>query len=190
MTPNITPTQRRASKFLSLILRHDPSAVGLELDPHGWVHIDVLLAGMADAGTALTREELERIVADDSKARYHIDNDRIRANQGHSLPVDLGLTPQIPPNVLFHGTAQRFVHSIHERGLLPGQRQHVHLSAERNTAVNVGQRHGKPVVLIVDAARMHADGQSFLLSDNGVWLTATIAPRYLRIESDANGKAP
>lgn len=182
--PPITPAQRRASKFLSLILRHDPSAGGVDLDSHGWVSIDALLRGMATAGTSLTRRELERIVEDDAKSRYSIDGDRIRANQGHSLPVDLGLQPETPPAVLFHGTASRFLQSILEGGLLPGQRQHVHLSADRDTAVAVGQRHGKPVVLTIDTTSMRTDGHTFLRSDNGVWLTASVPAAYLAIEPE------
>jgi putative RNA 2'-phosphotransferase len=181
-----TPEDRHASKFLSLILRHDPSAAGVTLDARGWVNIDELLEGVAAAGTTLSRSQLERIVESDSKSRYSIQGDRIRANQGHSLPIDLGLAPQVPPSTLFHGTAQRFLESILERGILPGQRQHVHLSADRDTAVTVGRRHGKPVVLAVDTSRMHADGHPFFLSDNGVWLTPSVAPTYLTVEPGTN----
>jgi putative RNA 2'-phosphotransferase len=181
------PELRRASKFLSLILRHDPSAAGLVLDGQGWVDIGALLVGMAAAGTSLTREELEQIVASDAKSRYNIDGNRIRANQGHSLSVDLGLVPLTPPAVLFHGTARRFLDSILEWGLRPGQRQYVHLSSDLNTAVTVGRRHGKPVVLTVDTTRLHAEGYLFFLSENGVWLTASVAPTYLAIEPGATG---
>jgi putative RNA 2'-phosphotransferase len=187
MPANITPRQRQASKFLSLILRHDPTAAGVTLDPHGWINIDELLTGMATAGMSLRRAELEQIVRDDSKSRYSIDADRIRANQGHSLPVDLGLEPRTPPDALFHGTAQRFLDSIREGGLVPGQRQHVHLSTNIDTARAVGQRHGKPVILVVDTVRMHTDGHVFLLSDNDVWLTEHVPPSYLTVEPQHNG---
>jgi putative RNA 2'-phosphotransferase len=166
----------RLSKFMSLVLRHDPGAIGLTLDAAGWAEIDQLIACAAKAGTALTRAEIEQIVATSDKQRFALSDDgqRIRANQGHSIAVDLGFTPQTPPEVLFHGTATRFVESIRAQGLVKGSRQHVHLSAEEVTAVNVGQRHGKPVVLRVRAGEMARAGMSFYLSANGVWLTDAV----------------
>jgi putative RNA 2'-phosphotransferase len=169
----------QASKFLSLILRHDPAAGGVTLDAQGWVSVDDLLAGMSTAGSPLTLDELHHIVDTDNKGRYSIVSGMIRANQGHSIDVDLGLVPQTPPAELFHGTAQRFLESILASGLLPGQRQYVHLSSDKNTAITVGQRHGTPVVLRIDAARMQADGVEFLVSENGVWLTSAVRPEYL-----------
>lgn len=165
----------------------------MTLDEHGWVNIDQLLQGMAGAGTTLTREELVQIVEGDSKSRYSIDGDRIRANQGHSVPIDLGLTPRTPPATLFHGTARRFLNSILDDGLRPGQRQHVHLSANRDTATSVGRRHGKPVVLTVEAGRMHADGHDLFLSENDVWLTARVPSEYLTVSpegGDATDEPP
>ncbi len=175
---------RRESKFLSLVLRHDPGAAGVHLDEHGWVDIGELLAGMATAGVPLSSAELERIVAEDSKSRYAVANGRIRANQGHSVDVDLGLSAVAPPTVLFHGTARRFLESILATGINSGDRQHVHLSAEWATAVSVGRRHGDAVVLRIDAAGLVETGQAFFVSDNGVWLTSTIDPAYFTVVND------
>ncbi|AQR69737.1 RNA 2'-phosphotransferase [Janthinobacterium sp. LM6] len=165
------------SKFLSLILRHAPEKIGLALDTNGWADIGQLLAQSARHGRRLSREQLEDVVARDSKTRYAISGDglRIRANQGHSLAaVDIALPPATPPAMLYHGTASRFVEAIRAGGLLPGSRNHVHLSSSRETAVAVGGRHGKPVVLTVDAAAMQAQGHVFYVSANGVWLVDTV----------------
>jgi putative RNA 2'-phosphotransferase len=170
-----------ASKFLSLILRHDPSVAGIVFDSAGWVSLDDLLAGMKRAGTALTLSELEAIVDSDPKSRYTIAHGRIRANQGHSIEVDLGLVAETPPGELFHGTATRFLESILETGLKPGSRQHVHLSATYETAVTVARRHGKPVVLRVNTVAMASDGGLFYCSENNVWLTESVAPQYLEL---------
>ena len=170
------------SKFLSLILRHAPEKIGLALDPQGWADIGQLLALAAQHGRRLSREQLDEVVARDSKTRYAISADglRIRANQGHSLAaVDIGLPPGTPPAVLYHGTASRFVDAIRAGGLLPGARNHVHLSSNRETAVAVGARHGKPVVLTVDAATMQAQGHAFYVSDNGVWLTQAVPVAFI-----------
>ena len=164
-----------ASKFLSLILRHAPEKIGLALDAQGWADIGQLLAQAARHGRRLSREQLDDVVARDSKTRYAISDDglRIRANQGHSLAaVDIRLPPATPPAMLYHGTASRFVEAIRAAGLLPGSRNHVHLSVNRETAV--GARHGKPVVLTVDAAAMQAQGHVFYVSDNGVWLVDAV----------------
>lgn len=163
----------RLSKTLSLVLRHDPQHLGLQLDPGGWVEVDDLLARLSSTGKEVSRERLETVVAENNKQRFSFSEDglRIRANQGHSVPVDLGLSPLEPPEVLYHGTATRFLESILEKGLLPGSRQHVHLSHEKETAVTVGRRHGKPAVLTVRAGEMHRKGTAFFRSDNGVWLT-------------------
>lgn len=170
------------SKFLSLILRHAPEKIGLALDPQGWADIGQLLALAAQHGRRLSREQLDEVVARDSKTRYAISDDglRIRANQGHSLSaVDIGLPPATPPAVLYHGTASRFVDAIRAGGLLPGSRKHVHLSSNHETAVAVGARHGKPVVLTVDAAAMLAQGHVFYVSDNGVWLTQAVPVAFI-----------
>ncbi|MCX4165709.1 MULTISPECIES: RNA 2'-phosphotransferase [Paraburkholderia] len=170
-----------ASKFLSFVLRHGPETIGLSLDKAGWAQIDILLARAKEHGVELTRELLEQVVASSDKQRFAISSDGqfIRANQGHSVAVELGLVPQTPPDRLFHGTATRFVESIRRDGLKAGERQHVHLSPDETTARNVGSRHGKPCVLVIDAARMQATGHSFFLSENGVWLAAFIPVDFI-----------
>lgn len=180
------PALRRASKFLSLVLRHDPARVGLALDGGGWVAVDDLLSAMTEAGLALDRATLERVVAENEKQRFAFDagGTRIRANQGHSIPVDLGLVPLVPPAELFHGTADRFVADIRHVGLLPGSRTHVHLSADVATARQVGGRHGRPVVLRVAAAAMHDAGHQFWRAENGVWLAAHVPAEYLTIPAE------
>lgn len=170
----------RLSKFLSLVLRHDPGAAGIALDRNGWVEIDVLLAGCAAHGVPLTREELLEIVRTSDKQRFAIAGDRIRANQGHSVAVDLALPPADPPARLFHGTVERFLDAIRADGLRPRSRMHVHLSPDLETARRVGARRGAPVVLEVDAAAMAAAGFTFHRSENGVWLTAWVPPPYLK----------
>jgi len=171
----------KTSKFLSLVLRHDPGHVGITLDDAGWVEVDVLLAAAQRAGVALDRATLERVVAENDKKRFAFSEDgaRIRASQGHSVPVDLGLAPQEPPEVLFHGTAIRNLESIRRDGLIPGSRTHVHLSRDEETAVTVGQRHGKPVVLRVAAGEMHRAGHELTVSENGVWLAHAVPAAFI-----------
>lgn len=171
----------RVSKFLSLVLRHDPGRIGLRLDDAGWASVDELLAAAAGAGVRLDRETLERVVAENDKKRFALspDGTRIRASQGHSITVELGLEPQTPPEQLYHGTASRFIESIRTTGLHSAARTHVHLSADEATARNVGQRHGKPVVLTIAAGRMHRDGHAFYRSENGVWLTDVVPVEYI-----------
>ena len=178
----MTNTLVNTSKFLSLVLRHAPETIGLALDANGWADVAQLLEQAARHGQAISREQLNEVVARDSKTRYAFSEDglRIRANQGHSLAaVDIGLPPAVPPAVLYHGTASRFVASIREQGLLPGARNHVHLSATEDTAISVGSRHGKPVVLAVDAAAMQAQGQVFYLAANGVWLADAVPVAFI-----------
>jgi putative RNA 2'-phosphotransferase len=178
---NNTNNERR-SKFLSLILRHQPEKIGLELDPSGWADIDLLLQKAAAHGRAMSRQQLDAIVADCDKQRFALSEDgqRIRANQGHSLAaVDLALTPAMPPATLFHGTASRFIDSIRASGLTPGSRNHVHLSLELDTASKVGLRHGKLVILSVRAGAMAAQGHTFYVSENGVWLTAAVPAEFI-----------
>lgn len=173
---------RNLSKFLSLVLRHDPDRIGLQLDNEGWADVDHLLACLAGSGKITSLQELETVVAENDKQRFRFSEDRtrIRANQGHSIAIDLALQPVQPPSTLYHGTATRFLESIREKGLVKGSRQHVHLSAERTTAHKVGQRHGRPVILIVEAAKMSADGFDFFVSDNGVWLVDHVPVRFLQ----------
>ena len=171
----------RQSKFLSLILRHQPGKIGLSLDAGGWADIAELLAKSADYGVLISRDELEVVVAHNDKQRFIIsaDGNRIRANQGHSIAIDLGLTPLVPPRFLYHGTAVHFLGSILEHGLKKQKRHHVHLSGDKQTAMKVGQRHGEPVVLKILAGQMHQNGCIFFQSENGVWLTDHVPPLYL-----------
>jgi len=174
-------TKVRISKFLSLVLRHRPGTIGVTLDDGGWVDVSKLIAGSSRAGRAITRRQIDEVVATNDKKRFEFSDDglRIRASQGHSVNVDLGYQPAEPPEVLYHGTAERNVRSIRGRGLVKGRRHHVHLSPDKATAVNVGRRYGKPVVLQVRAAAMAADGMPFFLSTNGIWLTDSVPPEYL-----------
>ncbi len=167
----------RRSKRLSYVLRHAPASAGLTLDAAGWADVDALLAALG-----WTRAELERVVATNDKRRFALDESgtRIRASQGHSVVVDLGYAAQTPPQVLFHGTAERNLPVILAEGLRPGRRHAVHLSPDDVTARRVGARHGRPVVLRVDAEGMARDGAVFTRSANGVWLVDAVPPRYLR----------
>lgn len=171
------------SKFLSLVLRHDPGAIGVALDPQGWIDIDILLQAMAKAGRPTTRAVLVALVNSPGKKRLVFDDSsqRIRAAQGHSVDVDLGYAPAVPPSVLYHGTADRNLASIMADGLKPGARHDVHLSLDTETARIVGGRHGRPMVLRVDAEAMARDGHTFHRADNGVWLTRSVPARYLEI---------
>ncbi|MEV6966782.1 RNA 2'-phosphotransferase [Hamadaea sp. NPDC051192] len=171
----------RTSKRLSYVLRHRPDSVGLTLGAGGWVGVDELLHALARHGTRITRDDLEYVVAHNDKRRFIIDGDRIRANQGHSMEVDLGLTPVTPPDRLYHGTARHNLDPIFLDGLVRGNRHHVHLSADEETALKVGARHGSPVVLAVDAAAMTAEGLLFYRSENGVWLTDHVPARHLTV---------
>ncbi|WJY39470.1 RNA 2'-phosphotransferase [Streptomyces sp. P9-2B-2] len=175
-------TQRsvRLSKYLAKHLRHEPERIGITLDAQGWVPVAELMAAAAQHGFPFTQEELAAVVADNDKQRYALDGDRIRANQGHSVPVDLDLPPSVPPAHLFHGTVARSVAAIREEGLRPMSRHAVHLSPDRETATRVGARRGKPVVLTVDAGAMHRAGHVFRVSANGVWLTSRVPASFLR----------
>jgi putative RNA 2'-phosphotransferase len=169
-----------SSRLLTYVLRHHPESVGLTLDAGGWVAIDELLAALAAHGRLLDRSALDHIVATSDKRRFEVHNGRIRAAQGHSVTVDLGLPPATPPAVLYHGTVARFLAAIEREGLRPGRRQYVHLSPDVMTARAVGARRGEPVILRVDAAALHADGQLFYQAANGVWLTDHVPPDRLR----------
>ena len=171
----------RTSKFLSLILRHKPDTIGLTLDENGWADVDTLIRLAGQRGRRLSRSLLERVVAENDKQRFAFSPDRrrIRASQGHSVEVDLALPPAEPPEFLYHGTASRFVDSIRENGLLPGNRQHVHLSLDVETATKVGSRHGRPVILVVRARELWTTGHAFYLSANNVWLTDSVPVDYL-----------
>lgn len=172
----------KVSKYLSRALRHQPERLGITLDAAGWVGVDDLLAACAARNFAVTRDELDQVIASNDKQRFALSEDgtRIRANQGHTVEVDLGLAAAVPPDALFHGTVGRVVDTILTEGLRPMDRHDVHLSPDLDTATRVGARRGRPVVLVVDAARMHRDGHEFRVSDNGVWLVAAVPPEYLR----------
>ena len=176
----------RVSRRLSLVLRHDPGSIGLVLDRAGWVEVEDLLAALGRAGQHLTRAGLEQVVRTSDKQRFAFDASgrRIRAQQGHSVEVDLGLQPQVPPADLWHGTVERSLEPILREGLVPRGRHHVHLSPDVATARAVGSRRGRAVLLHVDAAAMGAAGQVFYRSGNGVWLVDAVAPRFLRVQPD------
>jgi putative RNA 2'-phosphotransferase len=171
------------SKFLSRILRHAPGDLGLILEPGGWVPVADLLSGTARLGFPITPDELREVVETSDKQRFSFDDSgtKIRANQGHSTDVNLQLISAEPLPQLFHGTATANLEAVFRDGLLKMARHHVHLSADTATARKVGSRHGKPVVLVIDAARMQADGHEFFRSANGVWLVEHVPPEYLRV---------
>lgn len=171
----------KVSKYMSKHLRHQPERIGLRLDPQGWAEIDDLLAAAAAHGFPVTRAELDHVVAANDKQRFAVDGTRIRANQGHTVPVDLALPEAEPPAHLYHGTVAAALDAIRTEGLRPMARHHVHLSPDRETATRVGARRGRPVVIGVDAAAMRAAGHVFRISANGVWLVDAVPPQFLRL---------
>lgn len=174
---------KEISKLLSYVLRHAPEHLDLTLDANGWTQVDILITRIQATGVQIDRQMLEQIVASSDKQRFTLSDDgqRIRAAQGHSVNIDLALEPCTPPPLLFHGTAKANLEAIRAEGLKPGQRQHVHLSLDEKTALKVGGRHGEPVVLRVDAARMSLDGLTFWQAENGVWLTDRVPATYLTL---------
>ncbi len=173
----------RWGKLLALVLRHKPQELGLTVDAHGWAQVEALVQAFSKIGT-FDKKLLEQIVREDNKGRYSFNEDktRIRANQGHSLPVDVELALAQPPEVLYHGTGEKYVQSINAQGLLPQSRLYVHLSQDKDTAVKVGKRHGRPVVYQVAAGAMARAGCEFYLSVNGVWLTKRVPAEYLQLQ--------
>lgn len=173
----------RISKFLSLILRHKPEAVGATLDANGWVEVETLLAACARNGNAFSRSELEEVVATNDKKRFAFNENKtkIRASQGHSIAVEIEFEEKKPPEFLYHGTAERNVKTIQENGLMKMRRHHVHLSDEVETAVKVGKRYGKPIVFKIKAGEMSVQDYKFFVSANGVWLTNEVPPMFLEI---------
>lgn len=171
------------SKLLSLILRHEPQLVGVTLGEGGWVGVNELLARCAKANKPISLELLKEVVETSDKKRFSLSDDGlfIRANQGHSVEVDLGLSSTTPPQKLYHGTAARFLDAIWAQGLQRQARHHVHLTPKLDIAISVGQRHGHPVILEVDSFQMHLDGQKFYQSDNGVWLVDAVGVQYMRL---------
>ena len=173
--------QVKLSKFLSLVLRHNPSAANVVLNRSGWIDVDELLNGLRSVGWSATREELFEVVSINDKQRFSIDGNRIRANQGHSIDVNLELSPLSPPACLYHGTATRFIEPIKSKGLIKGNRQYVHLSKDVVAAEVVGRRHGKAIVLSVASGQMSEAGYQFFCSDNGVWLTEYVPWDYIAV---------
>jgi putative RNA 2'-phosphotransferase len=180
-------TLKETSKFISLILRHKPEEIGITLDEHGWANVDELIAGIAKT-QPFDMSMLEEIVRMDEKQRYSFNEDKtlIRANQGHSIPVDVELEQKTPPEILYHGTGEKYASSIEKQGLIPKSRLYVHLSSDYDTAVKVGSRHGKPVVYTVAAGEMQENGYVFYFSVNGVWLTKSVPLQYLKRDCDEN----
>ncbi len=176
----------KASKFLSLILRHEPERVGLKLGEAGWITVTELLEAVNRNGTPLTLDQLKHIVATSDKKRFAFSDDgsRIRASQGHSVEVDLQYPPQTPPEILYHGTAERFIDGIRKDGLQRMERHDVHLSAETKVTLQVGGRHGKPVLLIIRAGEMHRAGHIFRCSANGVWLANHVPPEFIQFPKE------
>ena len=199
---------KNTSKFISMILRHRPGIIGITLDEHGWADVQELISGVNNSdGHTLDMETLEEIVRTDEKRRYSFNEDHtlIRANQGHSIPVDVELEEKIPPAILWHGTGEKYVPSIDKQGLIPKSRLYVHLSSDTETARKVGSRHGKPVIYAldtetarkvgsrhgkpviyeIDCRKMSEDGYRFYLSANGIWLTKSVPAKYMRKDNSA-----
>lgn len=171
------------SKYLSKHLRHQPERLGLNLEPGGWVGVDDLLAACERNNFPVSREELEQVVAENDKQRFSFDTakKKIRANQGHSVEIDLQLEAKTPPVVLYHGTSEQNVEAIWRHGLLKMRRHHVHLSADKETALKVGARHGRPTIFVIDTLRMLEHNFEFFVSANNVWLTETVPPQFLSL---------
>ncbi|MEZ4960702.1 MAG: RNA 2'-phosphotransferase [Saprospiraceae bacterium] len=176
----------RLSKFLSFVLRHRPEKIGLALDANGWAEVTDLLEKMNQNGYQIDPQLLVQVVETSDKQRFALsaDGTMIRANQGHSVQVDLGLKPIVPPELLFHGTATKNLNSIHKLGLQKGKRHHVHLSADKATAAKVGGRHGKAVVLKIMAGKMHQSGHLFYRSENGIWLAEAVPVEFIERQEE------
>lgn len=174
---------RNLSRYMSLILRHKPEVIGITLDEHGWASVNDLICGIEKNNPGFNMNILEQIVRTDSKQRYSFNDDKslIRANQGHSVNVDVELKEKEPPEYLYHGTGEKYVKSINQDGLIPKSRLYVHLSKDIKTAENVGKRHGKEVVYRINSGQMYRDGYKFYLSENGIWLTKEVPIKYLEI---------
>ena len=174
-------SQKEHSKFLSLVLRHQPEVINIKLTDDGWADVNELITKANNHGFDFSCASIADIVATSEKQRFKLSDDkkRIRANQGHSINVDIGLIQKTPPDKLFHGTAIRFIDSIQKQGLIAGSRQYVHLSSDEETAVKVGERHGSPKVLLIKSGKMHQAGFEFFLSENNVWLTKNVPSEYI-----------
>lgn len=171
------------SRYMSLILRHKPEVIGITLDEHGWASVNDLICGIEKNNPGFNMDILEQIVRTDSKQRYSFNDDKslIRANQGHSVNVDVELKEKEPPEYLYHGTGEKYVKSINQNGLIPKSRLYVHLSKDIKTAENVGKRHGKEVVYRINSGQMYRNGYKFYLSENGIWLTKEVPIKYLEM---------
>ncbi len=178
-----TKQLKEISKSLSYVLRHRPDSIDVQLSAAGWIDVDLLLTALDRAGKTLSLDILRTVVAESDKQRFEFSDDgrQIRARQGHSTTVELGYEPATPPPILYHGTAKHFLESILQQGLVKGRRHDVHLSTNQETMIQVGMRHGKPVLLKIDAAKMHADGHEFFVTGNQVWLTDHVPPEYIAI---------
>lgn len=176
--------KKNISKFLSLVLRHQPETIDLALDANGWANVEELIAKCEKHNHTFSEDELKEIVFTNDKKRFSFNDDetQIRANQGHSIDVDLALNPATPPSFLYHGTVAKFLENIRQDGLLKMNRQHVHLSKDKETAIKVGSRRGSPVILVVNSFRMHEDGFVFFISENGVWLTDHVPVKYIEFK--------
>ena len=172
---------KNISKFMSLVLRHKPEEIALEMDEEGWVKVSELISKMNSKGIRVTVEIIQTVVETNDKQRFSFNEDKtlIRASQGHSIDVNLNLPEAIPPDILYHGTTGKYIDNIFQTGLRKQNRQHVHLSVTRETAMNVGSRHGKPVILVINAKLMYEDGIKFYLSENKVWLTDAVPVQYI-----------
>jgi len=176
---------KKTGIFISLILRHKPDVIGISLDEHGWANVQELINGINKTGKfSIDMSMLEEIVRTDNKQRYSFNEDRskIRANQGHSINVDVELKEAVPPEILYHGTGEKYVDSINAEGLKPKSRLYVHLSKDVETAVTVGSRHGKPIVYTIASGEMYRHGHTFYLSENGVWLTKNVPIDFMKIK--------
>lgn len=171
------------SRYMSLILRHKPEVIGITLDEHGWASVNDLICGIEKNNPGFNMDILEQIVRTDSKQRYSFNDDKslIRANQGHSVNVDVELKEKEPPEYLYHGTGEKYVKSINQDGLIPKSRLYVHLSKDIKTAENVGKRHGKEIIYRINSGRMYRNGYKFYLSENGIWLTKEAPVKYLEM---------
>lgn len=178
-----TKDLKQISKSMSYVLRHRPDSIGITLEPEGWIAVSELLDAFARNGQVYSRALIEQVVAENTKQRFEFDveGQRIRARQGHSVDIDLGYEATAPPDTLYHGTATRNLDSILKQGLLKGARHHVHLSTDKDTMLAVAMRHGKPVLLSIDARRMHEDKHQFFVTGNQVWLTDHVPPQYLTV---------
>lgn len=173
---------KKKSKFLSWVLRHQPETIGIELDEAGWVEVDVLMAALTHHGRGMSRETLQTVVETNDKQRFSFNDDgtRIRANQGHSIEIELGYEPAVPPDLLYHGTPSQSVEAIRQGGLKKMKRHHVHLHLDIATSTAVGQRRGKPMLLVIKAGKMHRLGHDFFVTPNHVWLTDNVPAEFIR----------